>query len=50
MKILRPSAALVFLWLAHCNTANANDNFWFGVKAGTLGYGAEVSWRPIEWL
>lgn len=50
MKILRPSAALLFLWLAQINIANANDNFWFGVKAGTLGYGAEVSWRPIEWL
>jgi len=32
------------------NIANANDDFWLGVKAGTLGFGAEASWRPLEWL
>jgi len=31
-------------------TANADDDFWVGLKAGTLGIGAEVSWRPIRWL
>ena len=31
-------------------TATANDDIWFGVKAGTLGFGAEAAWRPLEWL
>ena len=30
--------------------ASANDDFWVGVKAGTLGIGLEASWRPIPWL
>lgn len=30
--------------------AMANDNIWFGLKAGTLGLGLEVSWRPIPWF
>ncbi len=41
---------LVLAALAFSGTASANDNFWVGVKAGTLGFGAEASWRPIEWL
>jgi hypothetical protein len=28
----------------------ADDNFWVGVKAGTLGLGLEGSWRPIPWF
>lgn len=32
------------------NLAIAGDNFKVGVKAGTLGIGAEVSWQPIAWL
>ncbi len=30
--------------------AVADDNFWFGVKAGTLGIGLEASWRPLPWI
>lgn len=30
--------------------AIADDNLWFGVKAGTLGLGVEAIWRPIPWL
>lgn len=30
--------------------ASASDSFWFGVKAGTLGLGGEIAWRPIQWL
>ena len=30
--------------------AMADDNLWFGVKAGTLGIGLEASWRPLPWL
>jgi hypothetical protein len=32
------------------STANADDNLWLGVKAGTLGIGIEATWRPIPWL
>jgi hypothetical protein len=32
------------------STANADDNLWLGVKAGTLGIGIEGTWRPIPWL
>ena len=32
------------------SNAMADDNLWFGVKAGTLGLGVEASWRPIPWL
>ena len=38
-------AALLF-----SSGARADDNFWFGVKAGTLGLGLEAAWRPIPWL
>jgi len=30
--------------------AMADDNIWFGVKAGTLGLGVEATWRPIRYL
>lgn len=30
--------------------AAADDNLWFGVKAGTLGLGVEGTWRPIDWV
>jgi len=30
--------------------ANADDNFWLGVKAGTLGLGVEATWRPLRYL
>lgn len=29
---------------------NADDNIWFGVKAGTLGLGVEATWRPSRYL
>lgn len=30
--------------------AIADDNLWFGVKAGTLGLGLEASWRALPWF
>lgn len=36
--------------LASGGNAVADDDFWVGVKAGTLGIGLEGSWRPIPWL
>lgn len=50
MTIRQASATIILAALMTATTANANDNFWFGLKAGTLGFGAEASWRPIEWL
>ncbi len=28
----------------------ADDDLWFGVKAGTLGVGVEATWRPVPYL
>ena len=50
MKFLRTNILLLLAALACSGNAAAGDNIWFGVKAGTLGVGGEVSWRPIEWL
>ena len=32
------------------NAIAENNNFWVGVKAGTLGFGLEGAWRPLPWL
>lgn len=50
MGFLRKAILIPFLAALFCSTAVANDDIWVGVKAGTLGLGAEVSWRPIRWL
>jgi len=50
MKFLHLKSAVLLAALALAGNASANDDFWVGLKAGTLGYGAEVSWRPIGWL
>lgn len=42
-------AALAVTSLA-CSNTFADDNLWFGVKAGTLGLGVEASWQPIPWF
>ena len=44
-KPVLAAAALLF-----AGGAVANDNLWFGVKAGTLGLGVEARWEPIPWL
>lgn len=46
-KILHHSV-LTTLALMLCGTANAD--FGMGVKAGTLGLGAEARWSPLPWL
>ncbi|HEX2140203.1 MAG TPA: hypothetical protein VHG33_10870, partial [Woeseiaceae bacterium] len=28
----------------------ADENFWVGAKAGTLGLGVEGTWRPLPWF
>ena len=50
MSMLRSTVLLLVSTLLLSSVAQANDDFWFGIKAGTLGFGAEASWRPIEWL
>lgn len=44
-SVVAISAALLL-----SSNALADDNVWFGLKAGTLGLGLEASWRPIPWL
>jgi hypothetical protein len=44
------AAVLVVTLLAGSAAMAENNNFWVGVKAGTLGLGLEGSWRPIPWL
>jgi len=50
MRFLNLKGLVLISALVCSGNAAAEDQFWFGVKAGTLGYGGEVSWRPIEWV
>lgn len=50
MNTLGTRIALAALVILGAGNAAANDNIWFGVKAGTLGFGAEAAWRPIDWF
>ncbi|MBT8078239.1 MAG: hypothetical protein KJO31_06660 [Gammaproteobacteria bacterium] len=50
MNYLRTRTLVLLAGLAMAGTATAEDNLWFGVKAGTLGLGAEATWRPIDWV
>ncbi|MDA0679831.1 MAG: hypothetical protein O3A13_07680 [Proteobacteria bacterium] len=50
MKFLRLKSVVLLGVLTICGTASANDDFWVGIKAGTLGFGVEGSWQPIGWL
>jgi hypothetical protein len=50
MNDRRNGTALLLATLLFSGGAAANDSLWFGVKAGTLGIGGEVAWRPIDWL
>jgi hypothetical protein len=38
------------LWLLSAPGAHADDDLWFGIKAGTLGLGLEATWRPVPYL
>jgi len=50
MKTFFATAVILAATLLPGNNAMADDNLWFGVKAGTLGLGLEASWRPIPWF
>ncbi|MEM7081634.1 MAG: hypothetical protein AAF465_02790 [Pseudomonadota bacterium] len=47
MQKILLAAALTLGVGAH---AAADDDLWFGVKAGTLGLGLEATWRPVPYL
>lgn len=48
MNILKSVAGLLALTVLSIGVANAEDsNFGIGVKAGTLGLGAEIRWAPV---
>lgn len=47
MKVLRANLAVLLLGLMTAGNAIAGDDMWMGVKAGTLGFGLEATWRPI---
>lgn len=49
MNKLKTIALTTALLLAG-TAASANDNLWFGAKAGSLGLGLEARWEPIPWL
>ncbi len=50
MNKLRFHVVVVALGALFSQSAIAEDNLWFGVKAGTLGLGLEATWRPIPYL
>lgn len=50
MNFLRTKTIVLLCALTLSTSASANDDFWVGLKAGTLGFGAEASWRPLQWL
>ncbi|MDX1403787.1 MAG: hypothetical protein R3192_04580 [Woeseiaceae bacterium] len=50
MKGVSVKFAVLGISLLFAGNTYADDDFWVGVKAGTLGLGVEGSWRPIPWL
>ena len=50
MKTFFSKAVVLATALLLGGNAIADDNLWFGVKAGTLGIGLEASWRALPWF
>ena len=50
MKTFFAKAVVLTATLLLGSNAMADDDLWFGLKAGTLGFGLEASWRPIPWF
>lgn len=50
MNLLRKRLLVAAGALLLAANASANDNLWFGAKAGSLGLGIEATWRPIPWF
>ncbi len=49
MKVLLYGCVVTLAALSS-SPVKADDNLWLGVKAGTLGLGAEAIWRPLPWF
>lgn len=49
MTLTRTCGVLLAFALTSAS-ASANDNLWFGAKAGTLGLGLEARWEPLPWF
>lgn len=49
MNALKLTLAVAISWMLAQSVA-ADDDFWVGVKAGTLGLGVEATWRPVPYL
>ncbi|MFK8014537.1 MAG: hypothetical protein AB8G17_03695 [Gammaproteobacteria bacterium] len=49
MALFRKTAALVVASIVTMS-AHADDDLWFGVRAGTLGLGLEATWRAVPFL
>ena len=50
MKSYPVKAGVIALVLAASGTASADNNFGVGLKAGTLGFGVEGTWRPLPYF
>lgn len=50
MNAFRRFSCLALLGAFCCSGAWADDTLWLGVRAGTLGLGAEATWRPLPWF
>lgn len=50
MKSLPARAATLAVLCLLAGTASADNDFGFGVKAGTLGLGVEGTWRPLPYM
>ncbi len=50
MNKIRCHVVVLALGGLFTQSAIADDNLWFGAKAGTLGLGLEVTWRPVPYL
>lgn len=50
MSTFRNLRGVLLLALLAAGSANADNNFGAGIKAGTLGLGLEASWQPLPYL
>ncbi len=50
MNTIRCQVVVLALGALCTQGAIADDNLWFGAKAGTLGLGIEATWRPVPYL
>lgn len=46
----RITSLLLLSTLIFASRADADDNLWFGTRAGTLGLGVELTWQALPYL